>query len=100
MKLHESPSPNARRVHVFQKKKGIDAPESVSVDIRGGENLSDAYLAKNPFGRVPALELDDGTFITESVAICRYFEAMQPQPALSRAEPPHRPCARPEPDCR
>ena len=69
MKLHESPSPNARRVHVFLAEKGIEAPPTVRVDIRGGENLTDDYRKLNPFGRVPVLELDDGTCLAESVAI-------------------------------
>ncbi len=81
MKLHESPSPNARRVHVFMAEKGIDM-ERVPVDIRGGENISPEYLAKNPAGRVPVLELDDGTFLGESVAICRYLEGLHPEPNL------------------
>ncbi|MEE4281036.1 MAG: glutathione S-transferase family protein, partial [Pseudomonadales bacterium] len=81
MKLHESPSPNARRVHIFMAEKGIDC-ERVAVDIRGGENISAEYLAKNPGGRVPMLELDDGTFIGESIAICRYLEGLHPQPCL------------------
>ena len=87
MKLHEAPSPNARRVQIFLKEKGIAAPESVAVDIRAGENLTPEYRAKNPFGRVPALELDDGTFLTESVAICRYFECLQPEPSLFGTTP-------------
>ncbi len=81
MKLHESPSPNARRVQVFMAEKGIDM-ERVAVDIRGGENITPEYLAKNPAGRVPVLELDDGTFIGESVAICRYLEGLHPEPNL------------------
>ena len=81
MKLYESPSPNARRVHIFMAEKGIDC-ERVTVDIRGGENISAEYLAKNPGGRVPMLELDDGTFIGESIAICRYLEGLHPQPCL------------------
>ncbi len=81
MKLHESPSPNARRVHVFMAEKDIDC-ERVSVDIRGGENIRAEYLAKNPAGRVPVLELDDGTFLGESVAICRYLEGVYPEPNL------------------
>ena len=68
MKLHEAESPNARRVHVFMAEKGIDLPR-VAVDIRAGENLTPEYLAKNPIGRVPVLELDDGSFLAESVAI-------------------------------
>jgi glutathione S-transferase len=82
MKLHEAPSPNARRVQVFLKEKGIEAPPSVAVDIRGGENLTEEYRALNPFGRVPVLELDDGTCLSESVAICRYFEGLHPEPCL------------------
>lgn len=81
MKLYESPSPNARRVHVFMAEKGVDC-ERVPVDIRAGENISDAYLAKNPGGRVPMLELDDGTCIGESIAICRYLEGLTPEPNL------------------
>lgn len=86
MKLYESPSPNARRVHVFMAEKGIDC-ERVSVDIRAGENLGEDYKAKNPAGRVPMLVLDDGTCIGESVAICRYLEALHPEPNLFGSEP-------------
>jgi glutathione S-transferase len=75
MKLHESPSPNARRVQIFMSELGIDC-ERVVVDIRAGENISTEFLAKNPGGRVPVLELEDGTFIGESVAICRYFQGI------------------------
>ena len=62
-------------------EKGIEC-EKVSVDIRGGENIQSEYLRKNPAGRVPVLELDDGSFISESMAICRYLEAIQPEPNL------------------
>ena len=72
MKLHESPSPNARRVSVFMAEKGIEC-ERVSVDIRSGENIQSEYLSINPAGRVPVLELDDGSYISESIAICRYL---------------------------
>ena len=81
MKLHEAESPNARRVWIFMKEKGIDV-DRVPVDIRAGENLKPEYLAKNPMGRVPVLELDDGTCLAESVAICRYFESLHPDPCL------------------
>ena len=81
MKLYESPSPNARRVHIFMAEKGIDC-ERVPIDIRAGENLTEEYLQKNPAGRVPVLELDDGTFIGESVAICRYLESINSEPLL------------------
>ncbi|MEM7001708.1 MAG: glutathione S-transferase family protein [Pseudomonadota bacterium] len=86
MKLHESPSPNARRVHVFMAEKGIEI-ERVAVDIRAGENIGEAYLAKNPGGRVPMLELDDGTYLSESVAICRYLEGLHPEPNLFGSNP-------------
>ncbi len=81
MKLYESPSPNARRVHVFMAEKGFDC-ERVPVDIRAGENITPEFLAKYPGGRVPVLELDDGTFLAESIAICRYLEALHPEPNL------------------
>lgn len=81
MKLYEAPSPNAKRVHVFMSEKGVEL-ERVGVDLMAGENLSPEYRAKNPAGRVPVLELDDGTFLSESVAICRYLEALHPDPPL------------------
>jgi glutathione S-transferase len=81
MKLYEAPSPNARRVHIFMAEKGLEC-DRVAVDIRAAENLSEDYLAKNPGGRVPLLELEDGTCIGESVAICRYMDSLQPQPSL------------------
>jgi glutathione S-transferase len=74
-------TPNGRRVRVFLAEKGIEVP-AVNIDLRAGENLGAEYRAKNPFGRVPTLELDDGTCIAESVAICRYFEALKPEPCL------------------
>ena len=86
MKLYESPSPNARRVQVFMAEKGFDC-ERVPVDIRAGENISAEYLAKNPGGRVPMLELDDGTCIAETMAICRYLECLYPEPNLFGATP-------------
>ena len=81
MKLYEAPSPNARRVHIAMAEKGIEL-DRVVVDIRGGENLSDEFLAKNPGGRVPVLELDDGTYIGESVSISRYLDAIGEGPML------------------
>jgi glutathione S-transferase len=86
MKLHEAPSPNARRVHVFMAEKAVEL-DRVVVDIRAGENIQDDYLAKNPAGRVPVLELDDGTFLSESVAICRYLEGLNPDPNLFGSTP-------------
>ncbi len=72
---------NPRRVRIFLAEKGIEI-ETVPVDLRAGENLSEEFAAKNPFARVPVLELDDGTHLSESIAICRYFEELQPEPVL------------------
>lgn len=82
MKLHEAvTAPNCRRVRIFLAEKGIEVP-IVPVDLGKAENRQAPFRKKNPMGRVPVLELDDGTFIAESVAICRYFEQLQPEPAL------------------
>jgi glutathione S-transferase len=76
-----SASPNGKRVAIFMKEKGIDIP-TTEIDLRAGENLTDEYRRKNPFGRVPVLELDDGTFLSESQAICLYLEGLYPAPNL------------------
>lgn len=82
MKLYDSKmAPNPRRVRVFLAEKGVEVP-TVQVDIGKAENRQPAYLAKNPMGGVPILELDDGTVLSESVAICRYFEETHPDPPL------------------
>ncbi len=82
MKLHDSSfAPNPRRVRIFLAEKGIEVP-TVQVDIGAKANLEPDFLALNPLGRVPVLELDDGTCLAESVAICRYFEQQQPDPPL------------------
>lgn len=78
MKLYElAPTPSARRVSIFLAEKGIDIPR-VNVDIRGGENLSAEFKAKSLNGRIPLLELDDGSYLCESVAICRYLDEIHP----------------------
>jgi len=74
-------APNPRRVRVFLAEKGIDI-EKVQIDIMGGENLQANYLAINPRGVLPTLQLDDGSIIDETSAICRYFEETHPEPAL------------------
>jgi glutathione S-transferase len=82
MKLYDvTQAPNPRRVRIFLAEKGIQVP-LVPVDLQRGDNRSPEFLRKNPSGKVPLLELDDGTCIAESVAICRYFEALQPQPRM------------------
>ena len=82
MKLYDAgPAPNPRRVRIFLAEKGITLP-LVPVDLAKGEHLGQDFTALNPFQRTPVLELDDGTVITESIAICRYFEELQPDPPL------------------
>ncbi|MGA8610266.1 MAG: glutathione S-transferase [Xanthobacteraceae bacterium] len=82
MKLYEfGRAPNPRRVRIFLAEKGIKVP-SEQVDLGQLQQRSDAYTAINPMQRVPALVLDDGTAIAESIAICRYFDGVQPEPAL------------------
>src|SRR5262245_11299115 len=74
-------APNPRRTRIFLAEKGITIPTE-QVDLGAMQQKSPAYAAVNPLMRVPALVLDDGTVITESIAICRYFEALQPEPVL------------------
>ncbi|MEM1231535.1 MAG: glutathione S-transferase family protein [Pseudomonadota bacterium] len=82
MQLHESnPAPNSRRVHIFMDEKDVEISR-VNVDLRAGENLTPEFKAMNPMGRIPVLELDNGRFIAESVAICRYLEELHPSPRL------------------
>ncbi len=82
MKLYEfAPAPNPRRVRIFAAEKGI-ALDTVQVDIRAGEQFGDTFRALSLHCTVPVLELDDGTCISESAAICRYLEALQPDPPL------------------
>jgi glutathione S-transferase len=82
MKLYDSThAPNPRRVRIFLAEKGVEVP-LVPVDIGKAENRQPPYLEKNPLGGVPLLELDDGTCLAESVAICRYFEETNPDPPL------------------
>ena len=87
MKIYETKTaPNPRRVRMFLAEKGIDV-DYVQVDIQKGENLSAEMRAKNPLGKIPILELDDGTCIAETDAICTYFEALQPEPPLMGTTP-------------
>jgi glutathione S-transferase len=82
MKLYDGGrAPNPRRVRIFLAEKGIAIP-SEQVDLGKLEQRSHAFTAINPMQRVPALVLDDGTVIAESIAICRYFEALNPEPPL------------------
>ena len=82
MKLYDaSTAPNPRRVRIFLAEKGISVPVD-QVDIVSAQNRSPEFRAKNAMGTLPVLELDDGPTIAESVAICRYFEELQPDPPL------------------
>lgn len=87
MKLYDAErAPSPRRVRIYLAEKAI-AVERVPVDLRANEQLGEAYLAINPRGTVPALVLDDGEVISESGAICRFFEALHPQPPLFGTRP-------------
>lgn len=91
MKLfHDKRAPNPRRVRIFLAEKRthheIDVELEV-VDIAAREHQTDAFLALNPLGLLPVLELDDGRVLRESVAICRYLEELYPEPCLLGAEP-------------
>ena len=75
-------APNPRRARMFMAEKGINDVEIIQVDLGNVEQLGNEYRAINPSGTVPTLVLDDDTLIAESVAICRYFEELQPLPPL------------------
>jgi glutathione S-transferase len=82
MKLYDGGrAPNPRRVRIYLVEKGIEVPME-QVDLGALQHKSAAFTAINPIQRVPVLALDDGTIISESIAICRYFEALHPEPPL------------------
>jgi glutathione S-transferase len=82
MKLYDAGrAPNPRRVRIFLAEKGVEVP-LVPVDIGKLEHKTPAFAAVNPLQRTPALVLDDGAVLTESIAICRYFEELHPEPPL------------------
>lgn len=87
MKLYNyGTAPNPRKVIIFLREKGIEY-ETIEVDMLKGEHKTPEFLKKNPSGKVPVLELDDGRFLSESIAICRYLEAIQPEPNLFGSDP-------------
>ena len=87
MKLYDfEKAPNPRRVVMFIAEKNLDIPR-VSVDLSQKAQLKDDYAEVNSMQQVPALELDDGTIITESTAICQYLEALHPEPSLMGRTP-------------
>jgi glutathione S-transferase len=82
MKLYNHPvAPNPRRVRIFAAEKGIKL-ELDDIDLIAGQSRTPDFLAKNTSGGVPVLELDDGSYLSESVAICRYLEGLHPEPNL------------------
>lgn len=82
MKLYVSPrAPNPRRVQMFLAEKGVQLP-LINVDLNAQEHKSEAFRAKSPLARIPALELDDGRVLTETRAICTYIEGLYPEPNL------------------
>lgn len=82
-------APSPRRVRIFLAEKGIDV-ETVQVDLGSGEQFSDEFRKVNPDCVVPALELDDGSGISEVIAICQYIEDLHPEPALLGHSPEER----------
>ena len=89
MKLYDfGQAPNPRRVRIFLAEKGLKVPVE-QLDIGILQHRTEAYAAINPMQRLPTLVLDDGTAIAESMAICRYFEALYPDPPLFGRGPLH-----------
>lgn len=88
MKLYTEnyPAPNPRKVHVYLAEKGLTV-DRVHTKMQERQHKAPEFLKKNSLGQVPVLETDDGKFISESVAICRYFEALHPTPPLFGRDP-------------
>lgn len=84
--IEDGRAPNPRRVRIFLAEKGIDM-EYEQLDIMAEEHKSEAFAGLNPMQRIPVLILDDGTAISETIAICRYFEALKPEPCLMGTSP-------------
>lgn len=89
MKLFDSIGPNPRLVRMFLAEKGVKV-DIEKVDLMAGENRQSAHLARNPHGQMPALELDDGSYLSEILAICEYIEDIHPAPAMIGATPKER----------
>ncbi|RLA17021.1 MAG: glutathione S-transferase, partial [Gammaproteobacteria bacterium] len=79
--FQDSSAPNPRRVRIFLAEKQIEIPFE-QIDLANQQQLGERFLAINPLGELPVLELDDGSYITETMAICRYFELLHPDPCL------------------
>src|SRR5471032_498025 len=87
MKIYDTPGfPNPARIRIVLAEKGLDAQvQFIKVDLVGAEHKQAAFLAKNPSGVVPLLELDDGTLITETIAIATYLDNLDGTPTLTGA---------------
>ena len=89
MKLFNSMGPNPHVVRMFIAEMGIDI-ETIEIDLMGGENRQDSYLKKNPSGQLPALELDDGSFLAEITVICEYLDELNGHTNLIGTNPQER----------
>src|SRR6201996_6541948 len=88
MQLYDSRrAPNPRRVRWFMAEKGIDDIEVIDVDLLAGAHRTPEYVGRAGIAQAPALTMDDGTTITESIAICRYLESVYPEPNLFGRDP-------------
>jgi glutathione S-transferase len=86
MKFYNSIGPNPHVVRMFMAEKGLKI-DTQDVDLMAGENRKEAHLARNPHGQMPALELDDGSYVSEILAICEYLEDTNPNPPLIGSNP-------------
>lgn len=87
MKIYQDASaPNPRRVRIFLAEKQIEMAYE-QIDLSHQQQLTKEFLSINPLGQLPVLELDDGSYLSETVAICRYFELLQPSPTLFGKSP-------------
>ena len=89
MKLYNSIGPNPHVVRMFLAELGLEL-ETVEIDLMAGENRQEEYLKRNPSGQMPALELDDGSYLAEITAICEYLDEAYPDPSLSPSDPSER----------
>ena len=89
MKLLNSFGPNPRAIRMAMIEKGLEMPTE-ELDLMGGDNRAEAYTKKNPGGQMPSLELDDGTVIAETTAICEYLDEIHPAKPLIGADPVER----------
>ncbi len=89
MKFYDSVGPNPRVVRMFMAERGITMPKE-TVDLRGGENRQPGYMARNPAGQMPCLELDDGSYLAEITAICEYLDEITPGASLIGSTPQQR----------